>query len=140
VNELDSTIDILAWDAARGRITPIDRVSTLKPDFPPHTAFAGEILASADGRNVYVGNRIADQTIAVFDIDRASGKLKLKQLAPNGGKTTRHIALDRAGKWMIASNQDSGEVVVLQRNPATGELSAPVHRYPLDTPMFATWI
>jgi len=140
VNELDSTVDILAWDAARGRITPIDRVSTLKPDFPPHTAFAGEILASADGRNVYVGNRIADQTIAVFEIDRASGKLKLKQLAPNGGKTTRHIALDRTGKWMIVSNQDSGEVVVLQRNPATGELSAPVHRYPLDTPMFATWI
>ncbi|WP_263410246.1 lactonase family protein [Terriglobus tenax] len=140
VNELDSTVDVLRWDAAHGRLTAVDHVSTLKPGFPPDTAFAGEILISADGRYLYVGNRIGDETIAVFQVAADTGKLTLKQLASNGGKTTRHIAVDATGGWMVASNQDSNEIVVLRRDVATGELSAPVHRYPLNKPMFATWI
>lgn len=140
VNELDSTVDVLLWDAHRGSLHAMEHVSTLPPNFPPNTAFAGEIALSRDGRHVYVGNRIAENSIAVFDVNDATGGLTLKQLADNGGKTTRHIALDPTERWMIVSNQETSEVVVLSRNKATGRLSPPRHRYPLDTVMFAMFV
>lgn len=106
----------------------------------PLKAQAGEILCSPDGKYLYVGNRIAADTIAVFDIHPTTGALTLRQLAPNGGKTTRHLTLDPTGRWLVLSNQDSGNIVVLERNPTTGELSSPRHTYPLDTAMFALFI
>ena len=138
VNELDSTVDVLRWDAKRGVLTTQSHLSTLPPDFPPNTAFAGEILASADGRFVYVGNR-RHESIAVLSVDPKSGDLSLIQLAPNGGTNTRHIALEPTGKWLVVSNQDSGTVVVLSRDAKTGKLSPPVHIYPLDRPMCAVF-
>ena len=140
VNELDSTVDLLHWDAALGQITPLSRVSTLPAEFAPNTAFAGEILCSPDGKQVYVGNRIAADTIAVLEVNAATGALTLAQLTGNGGKTTRHITLDRTGRWMLVSNQTSGAVVVLERDRQTGRLSEPRHTYPLDSAMFALFV
>ena len=140
VNELDSTVDLLHWDAGTGQITAAGHVSTLPAGFAPNTAFAGEILCSPDGRHIYVGNRIAADTIAVLDVDPATGALTLAQLTGNGGKTTRHIALDRTGRWMLVANQTSGNLVVLERDRATGRLSDPRHTYPLDTAMFTLFL
>lgn len=137
VNELDSTVDILSWDAGRGSLQAKGSVSTLPPDFAPKTAFAGEIVISSDGKNLYVGNRIAADTIAMFDLADNGGSLRLAQLTSNGGKLTRHMALDPTGRWMLLSNQGSGTLVVLERDVNTGRLSEPRHTYPLDTVMFA---
>lgn len=140
VNEMESTVDQLAWDTATGHLTPLSHVSTLPADFPPHKANAGEILCSPDGKQIYVGNRIAADTIAVFDVNPTTGAPTLRQLAPNGGKTTRHLTLDPTGRWMLLSNQTSGNLVVLERNRSTGELSPPRHTYPLDSAMFALFL
>jgi 6-phosphogluconolactonase len=140
VNELDSTVDLLHWDKRNGRITASSHVSTLKEGFPPNTAFAGEIAISADGKFVYVGNRIAENSIAVLNVNPEDGTLKLQQLADNGGKVTRHLVIDPTGRWMLLSNQGSGAIVVLARDPATGRLSEPKHTYPLDTAMFAMFV
>lgn len=140
VNEMEDTVDQLEWNSSTGHLTSLSHVSTLPPGFPPHTAQAGEILCSHDGKQLYIGNRIAADTVAVFDLNPNSGALTLKQLAPNGGKTTRHLTLDPTGRWMLLSNQDSGNLVVLERNPATGELSPPRHTYPLDSAMFALFL
>ena len=140
VNEMGDTVDQLAWDAANGHLTHLSQVSTLPAEFPPHKANAGEILCSPDGKQIYVGNRIAAETIAVFGVDPSTGALTLRQLAANGGQNTRHIALDPTGRWMLLSNQASGTLVVLERDRSTGELSAPRHTYPLDTAMFALFL
>lgn len=140
VNEMGNTVDQLGWESSTGHLTSLSNVSTLPPDFPPHKAQAGEILCSPDGRHLYVGNRIAAETIAVFDVNGTSGALTLKQLAPNGGKTTRHLTLDPSGRWMLLSNQGSGNLVVLERDLATGELSMPRRTYPLDSAMFALFL
>jgi 6-phosphogluconolactonase len=134
VNELDSTVDVLAWDPVKGVLTAQSHLSTLPPDFPKNTAFAGEILVSPDGKFVYVGNR-RHESIAVLQVNAATGNLSLEQLAPNGGENTRHIAMDPGGKWIVASNQDSGNLVVFSRDPQTGRLSRPVHSYSLEQPM-----
>ena len=134
VNELDSTVDLLEWNSSAGTLTQRSFVSTLEPNFPKNTAFAGEIALSSDGRFLYVGNRVASDTIAVLSVDPTSGMLKLKQLASNGGKNTRYCTLDPTGRWMLLCNQDSSTLVVLERDRATGHLSEPKASYPLDKP------
>lgn len=134
VNELDSTIDLLDWDASIGTLTTHGpEVSTLAADFPKGKAFASEILVSPDGRFVYAGNR-RNETIARLDVDQHDGSLSLKQLAPHGGRTARDLTLDPSGRFLLVACQDSNGIVVLGRDPHTGELSAPLHTYPIDSP------
>ncbi len=133
-NELDSTVEILAWTENPAGLKSLGHVSSLPVGFPPNTAFVGEIAASSDGRNVYAGNRVADDTVAVFDVDPGSGLLTQVQLAPSGGKNCRHITLDPSGRWMVISHQNSTDITVLERDTKTGRLSAPVHTYPASTP------
>jgi 6-phosphogluconolactonase (cycloisomerase 2 family) len=139
-NELDSTVDTLSWDAKTGTLKSIQYLSSLKEGFPPNTAFVGEILSSSDGRNVYAGNRVADDTIAVFDVDKKTGKLTQVQLAEGGGKNARHVAIDPTQHWIVISHVDSNDLVVLERNLKTGRLSAPVHTYPQNKPMCVVFV
>lgn len=140
VNELTSTVDMLRWDAKRGTLTQFGSASTLKKGFPPNTAFAGEILCSRDGRNLYVGNRVADDTIAVFDVNPHTGILSLTQLAENSGKNPRHVALDPSGRWIVISDQGSNSILILERDLKSGHLSGTKHAYKLDTVEFAGFI
>jgi len=133
VNELNSTIDTLAWDATSATLTLKATASTLPAGFAPNTAFVGEVAISHDGRFVYAGNRVADDSIAVFARDKSTGLLQLVQNAVNGGKNPRHITLDPTNRWMLLADQDSSTIVVHARNRTSGELSAPTHTYPVKS-------
>ena len=139
-NELDSTIETLAWNGQAGTLRSVGFVSSLPAGFPPKTAFVGEIVASADRRNVYAGNRVADDTIAVFNVDRRTHLLSLAQSAPGGGKNARLIALDPTQRWLLICHQDSNDLVVLERDRKTGKLSAPVHTYPAKKAMCVLFV
>ena len=140
VNELDSTVDTLAWSEQPVSLESIGHLSTLPSGFAPSTAFAGEIVASSDGRNVYAGNRVADDTIAVFDVDRTTGLLTHAQFASSGGKNSRHITLDPSGRWMVVSHQSSNDLTVLARETGTGTLSTAKHVYPAKKPMCVIFV
>jgi 6-phosphogluconolactonase len=38
------------------------------------------------------------------------------------GKTPRHFAIDPSGKWLLAENQDSDNIVIFRINQQTGKL------------------
>lgn len=135
-DELTSVVDVLRWDARARTLTPLASYSTLPQGFTPNTAFVGEVAVSRDGRNVYAGNRVADHTIAVFATDAGNpASVKPLEFANSGGKNCRHITLDPTDRWMIISHQGSKDLTVLERDRATGKLSAPVHQYPAPSPM-----
>lgn len=135
-DELTSMVDVLRWNAAGRTLSFLGSASTLPPDFAPNKAFVGEVAVSRDGKNVYAGNRVADDTIAVFATDaRQPGSLRTVQLAPSGGVNCRHITLDPSDRWMIVSHQKSKDLTVLARDRATGKLSGPVQAVPAPSPM-----
>jgi 6-phosphogluconolactonase len=39
------------------------------------------------------------------------------------GKTPRHFAIDPTGKWLLAENQDSDNIVIFQIDQKTGKLT-----------------
>jgi 6-phosphogluconolactonase len=121
INELDSTITALGYDATRGRLTEFQTVPTLPADFTGRSTTA-EIAVHPGGRFLYGSNRGHD-SIAVFALDPGTGKLTFVQHEPTRGRTPRSFAIDPTGTFLLAANQDSDSVAVFRIDAGTGRLT-----------------
>ncbi len=82
-----------------------------------------EVRISPNGRFVYVGNRGHD-SIAVFKINRKTGKAKLIQNISTEGSWPRNFGITSCGKMMVVGNQKSNTIVSFRINPFTGKLTS----------------
>lgn len=109
INENDSTMTALALDPGTGRLTPIETKSTLPAGFTG-TNTGAEVWVHPSGSFVIGSNR-GDDSLVVFAIDAATGKMTLTGHTKTGGKTPRSFGLDPAGAFLYAANQASDSVV-----------------------------
>jgi 6-phosphogluconolactonase len=123
INELLSTVTVFRYDPAAGALEPTQTLTTLPADFEGANSTA-EIAVSPDGRFLYGSNRGHD-SVAVFSVDAASGRLTPVGHVPTGGRTPRHFAIDPTGRWLLAANQRSDTVTVFRLDPGSG-LPSPV--------------
>jgi 6-phosphogluconolactonase len=133
LNEIASTLDVLAWDGERGTLSRIQNISTLPEGFTGSNTAATVAVDSA-GRFVYASNRGAN-SVAVFSIQDRQGTLKVVQHVDCGGKSPRHFALDPGNQWLLVANQDSSNIVVFARSPRSGLLTPTGNQYPLSFPV-----
>jgi 6-phosphogluconolactonase len=87
------------------------KYSTLPPGFAGESACAAIRLAK-DEKTIAASNRFSD-SVAVYDVDGATGLLSLKGIYPVGGATPRDIDFSPDGKWLLSANQDSDTVTAL---------------------------
>lgn len=120
LGEIDSTVTVFANDRNE-KWRSIQKISALPTGFSGENT-AAEIVIHPNGKFLYTSNR-GDDSIAVFAIDRPSGKLTLVERVPSGGKNPRNFALDPVGKHLLAANQDSGNVVEFTIDSSTGKLT-----------------
>ena len=120
INELDSTITSLAYDERVGKLTEIKTISTLPGEFHDANACA-DVHVSPDGKMLYGSNRGQD-TIAVFAINQKNGVISSVENIATGGKRPRNFAIDPAGNFLLAANQDTNNISVLSIDRATGRL------------------
>ena len=128
VNELDSTVAVLSYDAATGSFRHLQTVSTLPPGFSGENTCA-DIHVSPSGEFVYASNRGHD-SIVIYRIDRTSRELSCIGHESTRGRTPRSFDIDPSGRFLIAANQDSDSIVTFQIDPESGRLRAngdPVH-------------
>jgi 6-phosphogluconolactonase len=125
INELDSTITRLAYDATAGKMTAVQTLSTLPAGFQGKNSTA-EVVVHPDGKLVFGSNRGHD-SIAIFTVDGTTGALKAAGHQPTGGKTPRNFAVDPSGTFLLAANQDSDTIAVFRIDRASGRLD-PVGR------------
>jgi 6-phosphogluconolactonase len=121
VNELASTVTVLAYQPGPGTLRRVQTVSTLPPDFSGSN-WGAEIVADAKGRSLYVSNRGHD-SIAVFGMHPDDGTLQPLQWVPSGGTTPRHFAMDPTGQWLLLANQGSDTVDLLRIDSTSGLLT-----------------
>ncbi len=120
LGELDSTVTVFANDSIE-TFRSIQKISALPPGFSGHNN-AAEIAIHPSGKFLYTSNR-GDDSIAVFAIDRATGRLTFIQRVSSGGKTPRNFTIDPTGKRLLAANQDSGNIVEFDIDAANGKLT-----------------
>ena len=122
LNEIDGSISVCAYDAARGAGTPIQHISPLPAGFKvTDPDRAAEIRVHPNGRFVYASNR-GHESLAVFAI-QTDGTLQLIELVPCGGKHPRNFELSPDGHWLVCANQNSNNVVGFKVDATTGRLT-----------------
>ncbi len=135
VNELDLTVTGFRWDAAAGTLTEIETLSTIPADITDRTGFScAEIAVHPTGRFLYASNRGHD-SIAMYAIDEATGKLSFLGVEPTRVKTPRHFTIAPGGKYLLAAGQNSGTVAVLAIDKTTGRLSFTGESVDVPAPM-----
>ena len=133
INEILLTVTAMSYDAAHGKLTEFQTIPTIPVAVRPEFSTA-EVVVHPSGKFLYGSNRTHD-TIAVFTIDQATGKLDRIQNEPTRGKTPRNFAVDPTGGFLFAENQDSGTIVVFRINQEDGTLHATGDVLEIGTPV-----
>jgi 6-phosphogluconolactonase len=120
IAELNMTMT--GFDYKNGELKQIEVVSTLPPNTTGKNFSTAEVMVHPNGKWLYGSNRGHD-TIAVFDLDEATGKMTLVQNASSGGKIPRNFNIDPSGKFLYAANQDSENIVAFAIDQKTGMLT-----------------
>jgi 6-phosphogluconolactonase (cycloisomerase 2 family) len=131
VQEEGSTVVLFDYDAAAGRLAARQTVSTLPAGFAGSN-FCSEILVSADGRFVYVGNRLHD-SIGIFSVGPA-GTLTYVGEEWTRGDYPRSFAFDPTGRFLYCCNQRADHVTVFRVDGKTGGLAFTGHYAPVGNP------
>ncbi|MDF2441411.1 MAG: 6-phosphogluconolactonase [Abditibacteriota bacterium] len=121
INELDSTVSAMSYDAERGELREIQSISTLPAGFTGNSSCA-DIQIAPSGRFLYGSNRGHD-SIVIYLIDETTGRLTLVGHQPTQGRTPRNFAIDPSGHFLLAANQDSNNIVVFRIDTETGGLT-----------------
>jgi 6-phosphogluconolactonase len=133
INEMQSTVTAFSYDPATGALGELQTLSTVPAGFTGQTDTA-EIAVRADGRFLYGSNRGHD-SIAIFAIDAASGKLTAAGYQPTLGKTPRHFAIDPTGTFLLAANQQTDNIAVFRIDRARGALAPVGQPYSVPRPV-----
>jgi 6-phosphogluconolactonase len=112
---------VTAYNYNEGKLSQIQDI----PAFPD--GFVGkkdgaEICISPDGKFLYASTRGDLNSIAIFSIDPASGKLTVKGSQSTFGKGPRNFIIDPTGNYLLVANQDSRNIVIFKRDKETGLL------------------
>ena len=133
INELNSTLSAYAYDAATGVFTERNTVSTLPEDFNGES-YCADVHVSPDGRFVYGSNRGHD-SIAIFEVDQASGEISLTDVVSEGITWPRNFTMTPDGAWLLVANERGDSIVSMRRDADTGKLSEIVGEIASATPV-----
>jgi 6-phosphogluconolactonase len=131
LQEEASTLVTFDYDAARGRLTPKQTVSSLPKGFAG-TNFTSEVRISPDARLVYAANRLHD-TIAWFSIGDTGG-LTFAGEEWTRGDYPRSFTVDPTGGFLYTCNQRSDAIACFRVNRQTGALTFTGQYTPVGTP------
>ncbi|MFM7292711.1 MAG: lactonase family protein, partial [Planctomycetia bacterium] len=93
-----------------------------------------EIVAHPSGNFLYASNRGHD-SIAMYAVDGATGRLTFLGAEPIRGKTPRNFTVDPAGRFLLAAGQNSHTVTVFAIDAETGKLSFTGESLEVPTPV-----
>ncbi len=137
INELLSTVGVLAYSADKGTLSLKQTISTLPADFKGNSTTA-EVRVHPNGHFVYGSNRGHD-SLAVFRVEN-DGQLVWLENIPTGGKTPRNFNLDPTGRWLWAANQDSDSIFIFAVDGATGHLTPTGQKLDVGAPVCVRFV
>lgn len=118
--ELDSTVTTLAYHAATGRFTPLQKISTLPSDYHEFNGGAA-IRVTKDGRFVYASNR-GHNSLAVFAV-ADDFTLSVVEIVATQGDFPRDFNFNQSEEYLICAHQNSDNLTLFKRDAQTGQLT-----------------
>jgi 6-phosphogluconolactonase len=132
IEELSGTVEAFHYN--NGKLKQFQRISSHPADYKG-TKGSADIHISPDGKFLYASNRGDANSIAIYGIDSANGKLHLKGIQSTMGKAPRNFVIEPTGHYLLAANQDSDNVVIFKINTETGLLTATGKQLSIPNPV-----
>ncbi len=120
IHELQPFVSVYSFEG--GDFKEIQKVNVYPEGFAGNKDGA-EVLVSPDGKYLYTSQRADQNTIGIFQIDDATGKITLKGYQPVLGKGPRHFTIDPSGKFLLVANQQSDNITIFDIDKNTGLLN-----------------
>lgn len=120
LNELDATLDVLAFDPQEGTLSHLQTVPTVPPGFAG-TPSAADLHLTPDGRWLYTSER-ASHTLACFAVDSHSGLVRAAGHTPTEAGP-RGFAITPDGTQVLVAGQLSHHLSSYHLHPDTGALT-----------------
>ena len=137
INEMDSTVTAMRYDAGQGRLEKIQAISSLPAGYKGDTSTA-EVVVHPSGKFLYGSNRGHDSIVA-YSIDPANGTLNLIGHQGEGVKVPRNFNIDPTGRYLLVANQGADSVVVFEIAPS-GELRPTESRVQVGSPVCVKFV
>ena len=128
MGELSSKVTVLKYNS--GELEFVQEIST-------DTINAGggaDIHLSPDGKFLYASNRLEHDGIAIFSVDKKTGKIK-KVGYQETGIHPRQFNITPNGKYLLCACRDDNVIQVYERNKKTGMLNKTRKRIKVDKPV-----
>ncbi len=119
--ELNSTLQILNYEAKTGKFTTINILPTIPDDHTGHNGGAA-IRISKDGKFLYLSNR-GHNSIAVFKLSEDGSAAQNIQYISTEGDFPRDFAIDPTENFVVAANQNTDNLTLYSRDSGTGLLT-----------------
>jgi 6-phosphogluconolactonase len=139
LSEMENAVTAFAYSQKDGSLSALQTVSTLPKDYSGPKE-AAEVIVHPAGKFLYASNRAGVDSIAAFAIDPTKGTLRLVGQYSTRGKTPRHFAIDPTGKFLLAANEESNNIVVFKIDPATGALTPTGQVVEVPSPVCVTFV
>lgn len=99
---------------------------------------SADIHFSPDYRYLYASNRLKEDGISIFSVDKRTGLLaKIGYIKT--GIHPRNFTLSPDGQFILVAERDSNRIEVLSRDKHTGLLKNTPHKAELSMPVFVMW-
>jgi 6-phosphogluconolactonase len=139
LTEMENAVTAFAYSQKNGSLWELQTVSTLPKDYSGPKE-AAEVIVHPSGKFLYASNRAGVDSITAFAIDPAKGTLGLVGQYSTRGKTPRHFAIDPTGKFLMAANQESNNIVIFKIDSATGSLTPTGQTVEVPSPVCLTFV
>jgi 6-phosphogluconolactonase len=139
VSEMSSTVTAFAYSAQKGSLSALQTLPMLPADYSG-VREAAEIVVHPSGKFVYASNRGTANSIAAYKIDANKGTLTPAGLFSTKGQIPRNFTIDPTGQFLLAANEDSGNIVVFKIDAATGALTPTGQVEEVPAPVCITFV
>jgi len=132
LNELSGTVTAFAYSDSGFQL--IQTISSLPDGFEGYNKSA-DIHIHPSGKFLYASNRGDYDSIAAFEIDEASGRLRLIEHEREGIVWPRNFGIEPGGACLLVANKNDHSIISFLIDPDTGALQPTSHRLDVPTPM-----
>lgn len=132
IEEMGGSVNVYQY--ANGSTRFVQRIAT-HPDQYTGLPGSADIHLSPDGKFLYASNRGDENNIAIFSVDKQTGKLTHIGYQPCGGLQPRNFIIEPTGNFLLVANQKTNNIVVYRRDKETGLLQATLQQIEVPSPV-----
>ena len=138
ITELSSEIAVAIYSKQNQSFEVVQYISTLPKEYVGENT-CGAIHISPNGNYIYASNRGHD-SLAIFKIDRISGKLELVGHSSTYGECPRDFEIEPTGNFLFVTNQNSDSIVTFKIDSASGKLEVLTCKVKVPSPVCIKFI